>query len=211
MFHNITVFSFDKIDAALVSKKYFFQKKKSEDHTNPKHLKGSVHDKSVVSRVTWIVYVFTKHIAHESPRLPNSQQHFQTFPSIPILSEFKMGTKNRSQSGCGLMGFKWRITIRRILSNTQHTGWGWLRGRGERWECITWHMTHAAQNGPDFSFEGLLSLLKSLVHQVHHIIWSNVSSGRKRESKAKNSVIVQEKMQTNMIIVTYKDNKQCTQ
>jgi len=68
-------------------------------------------------------------------------------------------------------------------------------------------VTHAAQNGPDFSFEGLLSLLKSLVHQVHHIIWSDVSSGRKRENKAKNSVIVEEKMQTNMIIVTNKDNK----
>ncbi len=66
------------------------------------------------------------------------------------------------------------------LKHTAH----WVRVE-KRWECITWHVTHAAQNGPDFGFEGLLSLFEPLVHQVNHVIRSDVSSGRKRGGQAR--------------------------
>lgn len=57
-------------------------------------------------------------------------------------------------------------------------------------EGITWHVAHAAQNGPGFDFVRLLSLGQSLVHQVNHLIWAQVTSGR-RESEIKTERILE--------------------
>ncbi len=71
------------------------------------------------------------------------------------------------------------------VASQTHSTLGGGGGVEKRWECITWHVTHAAQNGPDFGFEGLLSLFEPLVHQVNHVIRSDVSSGRKRGGQAR--------------------------
>lgn len=44
---------------------------------------------------------------------------------------------------------------------------------------VTWHVPHAAQNGPSFDLEGLLSLLQALVHKMHHVVWRHVTSGER--------------------------------
>lgn len=50
--------------------------------------------------------------------------------------------------------------------------------KGVRVGYITWHVPHAAQNGPGFDLEGLLALFQALVHEIHHFIWCQITSGR---------------------------------
>lgn len=48
---------------------------------------------------------------------------------------------------------------------------------------VTWHVLHAAQNGPSFDLEGNLSLLQALIHKMHHIVWCHVTSGKKNKGQ----------------------------
>lgn len=43
--------------------------------------------------------------------------------------------------------------------------------------AFTWHVAHAAQNGPGFDIEGLFPFTEALVDQVDHIVWAHVTPG----------------------------------
>lgn len=48
---------------------------------------------------------------------------------------------------------------------------------------VTWHVPHAAQNGPSFDLEVILSLLQALVHKMHYVVWCHVTSGKRNNKK----------------------------
>lgn len=53
---------------------------------------------------------------------------------------------------------------------------------------VTWHVLHAAQNGPSFDLEGVLSLLQSLIHKTHHVVWCHVTSGERNKGQVKKHI-----------------------
>ena len=80
-----------------------------------------------------------------------------------------------------------RITDRGLRTGKQteadnKEGLCWARQTGQDREGITWHVAHAAQNGPGYDVECLLSLGQTLVHQANNLIWAQVTSGG-RESE----------------------------
>lgn len=79
------------------------------------------------------------------------------------------------------------LVLIQFLSNEQHCVWdrqttahaGTLSHKlvwADRRMNITWHVAHAAQNGPGFDIEGPLPLTEALVNKTHHLIRAQVTS-----------------------------------